>query len=159
MCDYEEAIRLDPSIHSPHVCAGLIYLNRWYDSPKAVQFFSSAIKIDPTCARAYLCRAEAYKAQRKVLSTKPVTFSIVLWRIVRYILQYELAISDYTSVIHIEPNNPEYYLYKVRSCLSCKFSMITGILVSNYLSSLFFQSVGLARHKQQSHCHWISTDK
>jgi len=66
MCDFKEAIKLDPSLHSPHVCAGLIYLNRWYDSLKAVHYFSSAIKIDPTCVRAYLCRAEAYKAQRKV---------------------------------------------------------------------------------------------
>ena len=32
-------------------------------------------------------------------------------------LQYELAVNDYTKVIHIEPNNPEYYLYKVCSVI------------------------------------------
>ena len=90
LADFESAARLKHSLPSPHVLAGLIHMNQKRDIQKALQCFTTAINVDPTHIRAYLCRAEAYKKDG----------------------QYKLAIVDYTRVLHFEPNQPTYYLYR-----------------------------------------------
>ena len=64
--DFKEAMGLDHTLNSPHICGGLIYMTQKKDFPQAITCFSSAINNDPTCLRAYLCRAEAYKRAEKV---------------------------------------------------------------------------------------------
>ena len=67
LADFESAMKLNHSLPSPHVLAGLIHMNERKDIPKAVQCFTTAITVDQTCIRAYLCRAEAYKIDKQVL--------------------------------------------------------------------------------------------
>lgn len=66
LSDFEAAIRLQRSLPSPYVCAGLIHLLQRDNSPRATRCFSAALAVDPTCLRAYLCRAEALKKDGKV---------------------------------------------------------------------------------------------
>ncbi len=89
LADFESAVRLDPNLPSAHVCAGLIHLLHKHNTVKATKCFSLALVADPTCIRAYLCRAEAYKRERN----------------------YRLAILDYTRAIHIQPDNPTLCIY------------------------------------------------
>ncbi len=90
LADFESALRLDHNLPSAHICAGLIHLFQRQNLAKAIRCFSLALASDPTCIRAYLCRAEAYKHDEN----------------------YQLAILDYTRAIHIQPDNPTYYIYK-----------------------------------------------
>ncbi len=67
LADFESASKLNHALPSPHVCAGLIHMKKKRSElAKAIQCFTSAIFVDPTCLRAYLCRAEAYKKGRRV---------------------------------------------------------------------------------------------
>ena len=66
LADFEQATRLNHLLPSPHVLAGLIHMNQRENIDKAVECFSAAINVDPTCIRAYLCRAEAYKKDKQV---------------------------------------------------------------------------------------------
>lgn len=90
LADFESALRLDHSLASAHVCAGLIHLQCREDTVTAIKCFSLALSADPTCMRAYLCRAQAYKQDKN----------------------YDSAILDYTRAIHIQPDNPAIYIYK-----------------------------------------------
>lgn len=67
LADFESASKLNHSLPSPHVLAGLIHMNQKRALGKAVSCFTTAINVDPTCMRAYLCRAETYKKDQKVV--------------------------------------------------------------------------------------------
>ena len=90
LCDFESAVHLDRTLSPAHVCAGLIHMLQKKSPQKALTCFNSALMADPTCVRAYLCRAEAYKMAE----------------------EYQRAISDYTRAIHLQPDNPTYYIYE-----------------------------------------------
>lgn len=49
------------SVAVAHVNLGLICLLHRGQYSQAVHHFSAAIKVDPLCIRAYLCRAQAYR--------------------------------------------------------------------------------------------------
>ena len=66
LCDFESAVRLNRTLPSPHVCAGLVHMLHKNNVIRAIRSFSTAIFVDPTCIRAYLCRADAYQRDAKV---------------------------------------------------------------------------------------------
>lgn len=66
LCDFEAAMKLQRSLPSPHILAGLVHMLHKGNLPRAVRCFTTAISVDPTCTRAYLCRAEAYKRSQMV---------------------------------------------------------------------------------------------
>ncbi len=106
LCDFESAVKLSRTIPSPHVCAGLIYMLHKNNICRALRCFCTAIFVDPTCIRGYLCRANAFQRDEKVNCVK------IIYKCIQSI-QFKLAILDYARVIHLEPKNPAYYLLKV----------------------------------------------
>lgn len=64
---------------------------------RAITSFTQGLKVDPTYVRGYLCRAEAL-----VAVGEPKT-----------------ALRDLTSAIHLKPDEPSYYLSKVRVWCMC----------------------------------------
>ncbi|XP_064400384.1 uncharacterized protein LOC135346636 isoform X3 [Halichondria panicea] len=88
--DFESAVKLKRSLPSPNVCAGLVHMLHKKNITRAIHCFSTAIFVDPTCIRAYLCRADAFQRDAR----------------------FKLAILDYARASHLEPNNPTYYLFK-----------------------------------------------
>ena len=76
LADFESAIKLNYSLPSSHVLAGLIHLNSKPAMDKAIQHFTAAISVDPTCHRAYLCRAEAYKRDAQVLLSLLILYTV-----------------------------------------------------------------------------------
>ncbi|EDV25303.1 uncharacterized protein TRIADDRAFT_24608, partial [Trichoplax adhaerens] len=58
--DFEAAVKLDKTIVLAHVNLGVIYMRQKHDYTNAIRRLTSAIRIDPTYVRAYVCRAEAY---------------------------------------------------------------------------------------------------
>ena len=66
LSDFEAAIKLQRSLSSPHILAGLIHMLHKGNLPRAARCFTTAISVDPTCIQAYLCRAEAYKKSKMV---------------------------------------------------------------------------------------------
>ena len=68
LADFESAIKIKRSLPFPHVCAGLLYMNHLGKQlMNAILCFTAAITVDPTCIRAYLCRAESYKKDSQVM--------------------------------------------------------------------------------------------
>ena len=91
---------------------------------RAIRCFSTAIFVDPTCIRAYLCRADAYQRDAKVRSLWLI-FELSADHSDKHVckmkwspLQFKLAVLDYARAIHMEPNNPVYYLCKVLQYLN-----------------------------------------
>lgn len=80
LADFEAAIRLQRSLPSPYICTGMIHLLHRENPPRATRCFTAALAIDPTCIRAYLCRAEALKKDGKV-------GFVVYWELVQDLLQ------------------------------------------------------------------------
>ena len=80
LADFEAAIRLQRSLPSPYICTGMIHLLHRENPPRATRCFTAALAIDPTCIRAYLCRAEALKKDGKV-------GFVVYWKLVQDLLQ------------------------------------------------------------------------
>lgn len=64
--DFESAIKLKRTLPSPHVCAGLVHMLHNNNTTRATRCFSTAIFVDPTCIRGYLCRAIAFQRDAKV---------------------------------------------------------------------------------------------
>lgn len=61
-----------------HMNLGLIFMLKMENHYEAIRRFTSAIKIDPTCNRAYVCRAEAYnKVYYTVFCVKPHKIAIM----------------------------------------------------------------------------------
>ncbi|RDD46126.1 Tetratricopeptide repeat protein 6 [Trichoplax sp. H2] len=88
--DFEAAVKLDKTIVLAHVNLGVIYMRQKHDYTNAIRRLTSAIRIDPTYVRAYVCRAEAYCYESLI----------------------QFGLKDYTRAIHLRPDNPKYYLYR-----------------------------------------------
>ncbi|XP_044127196.1 tetratricopeptide repeat protein 6 [Bufo gargarizans] len=88
--DFEHVLALDKSVPVAHVNLGLICLLHRDQYSLAVRHFSAAIKVDPLCIRAYLCRAQAYRQMKDLRS----------------------ALKDITRAIHLRPDSPEPYIIR-----------------------------------------------
>ena len=64
---------------------------------RAKTHLDAAIACDQSCDRAYALRADCYKAMN----------------------QPALAVNDYSKAIRIKPNLPQYWLFRVRTCVYC----------------------------------------
>ena len=93
LSDFEAAMRLDRSLPSPYICAGQVHLMHRDNPSRAARYFSAALAVDPTCIRAYLCRAEALKRDDKVMVNTSVlhyrlqSFTVLIPTVICYRLQ------------------------------------------------------------------------
>ncbi|KAM5129116.1 tetratricopeptide repeat protein 6 [Mantella aurantiaca] len=88
--DFEHVLTLDRTVAVAHLNLGLICLLHRGQYSQAVHHFSAAIKVDPLCIRAYLCRAQTYKQQKDLQN----------------------ALKDITRAIHLRPDSPEPYIIR-----------------------------------------------
>ncbi|WAR00024.1 TTC6-like protein [Mya arenaria] len=88
--DFESVLKLNKDSACAHVNLGLIMMNHHDNYHRAIKRFSSAIKVDPTYVRAYVCRGEAYHK----------------------IHELKLALRDFTRAIHLRPDVNHYYMYR-----------------------------------------------
>lgn len=88
--DFEAVLKLNKDIACAHVNLGLIYMTKHLNYHRAIKKFTSAIKVDPTYVRAYICRGEAY---HKVHDLK-------------------MALKDFTRAIHLQPDVHHYYMFR-----------------------------------------------
>ncbi|KAH9523334.1 hypothetical protein Btru_066421, partial [Bulinus truncatus] len=88
--DFESVLKLNKDIAPAHVNLGLIFMTRHLNYHRAIKKFTSAIKVDPTYVRAYVCRAEAYHK----------------------IHELKNALKDFTRAIHLHPDVHHYYMYR-----------------------------------------------
>ncbi|KAK7097844.1 uncharacterized protein [Littorina saxatilis] len=88
--DFEAVLKLNKDIACAHVNLGLIFMTKYMNHHRAIKKFTSAIKVDPTYVRAYVCRGEAY---HKIHETK-------------------LALKDFTRAIHLRPDVHHYYMFR-----------------------------------------------
>ncbi|XP_057199090.1 uncharacterized protein ttc6 [Triplophysa rosa] len=58
--DFEAVIKLDRSVAVAYVSLGLISMLKMNRNHEAIKRFSDALKADPSCVRACVCRAKAY---------------------------------------------------------------------------------------------------
>ncbi|XP_071844864.1 uncharacterized protein [Apostichopus japonicus] len=96
--DFENVLKLNKHMSAAYVNMGLIYMNKLDNYYKAIQKFTSAIKVDPTYDRALVCRGEAYNKIHKSRH----------------------ALKDFTSAIHLRPDQQHYYMYRGRVLLKMK---------------------------------------
>ncbi|KAL4230368.1 cytochrome c oxidase subunit 1 [Mactra antiquata] len=88
--DFESVLKLNKDNACAHVNLGLIMMNHYDNYHRAIKRFTSAIKVDPTYVRAYVCRGEAYHK----------------------IHELRLALRDFTRAIHLKPDVHHYYMYR-----------------------------------------------
>ncbi|XP_069806650.1 tetratricopeptide repeat protein 6 [Dendropsophus ebraccatus] len=88
--DFERVLALDKFVPMAYVNLGLICLLHRNQYSQAVRHFTGAIKVDPLCIRAYLCRAQAYQQMKDLHS----------------------ALKDITRAIHLRPDSPEPYIIR-----------------------------------------------
>ncbi|KAM4013379.1 tetratricopeptide repeat protein 6 isoform 2-T2 [Anomaloglossus baeobatrachus] len=88
--DFEHVLLLDKAVPVAHLNLGLICLLHQGQCSQAVRHFSAAIKVDPLWIRAYICRAQAYRQMKDLLS----------------------ALKDITRAIHLRPDSPEPYIIR-----------------------------------------------
>ncbi|XP_060594169.1 uncharacterized protein LOC132748578 isoform X2 [Ruditapes philippinarum] len=88
--DFESVLKLNKDNACAHVNLGLIMMNHYDNYHRAIKRFTSAIKVDPTYVRAYVCRGEAYHK----------------------IHELKLALRDFTRAIHLRPDVHHYYMYR-----------------------------------------------
>ncbi|XP_063803913.1 tetratricopeptide repeat protein 6 [Pseudophryne corroboree] len=88
--DFEQVLSWDRSVTVAHVNLGLICLLHLQQYPQAIHHFSAAIKVDPVCIRAYLCRAQTYRQMKDL----------------------HRALKDITCAIHLRPDSPEPYIIR-----------------------------------------------
>ncbi|XP_058847628.1 uncharacterized protein LOC117963899 [Acipenser ruthenus] len=96
ICDFEHVLKLDRYVAVAHMNLGLIFMLKMENHYEAIRRFTSAIKIDPTCNRAYVCRAEAYNKVHDL----------------------QRALKDVTQAIHLQPDTQ--HLYIMRGEYLCK---------------------------------------
>ncbi|XP_036448519.1 uncharacterized protein ttc6 [Colossoma macropomum] len=82
MADFEAVIKLDRTVAVAHINLGLIYMLTMDQNYDAIKMFSSALKVDPTHIRGYICRARAYHKVNDL----------------------ERALKDLTRAIHMRPD-------------------------------------------------------
>ncbi|XP_057307156.1 uncharacterized protein LOC130645247 isoform X1 [Hydractinia symbiolongicarpus] len=105
--DFEAAIRLDRKLAPAHVNLGVIEMNFKKNIPLAINRFNIAIRMDPTYIRAYMCRADAYERIGVIDS----------------------AITDYSRVIHMKPDETEFRVAKGRLLLKKKKHELASFLI------------------------------
>ncbi|XP_076446152.1 uncharacterized protein LOC143283739 isoform X2 [Babylonia areolata] len=88
--DFEAVLKLNKDIACAHVNLGLIFMTKHQNYHRAIKKFTSAIKVDPTYVRAYVCRGEAYHK----------------------IHELKLALKDFTRAIHLRPDVHHYYMFR-----------------------------------------------
>ncbi|XP_064609394.1 LOW QUALITY PROTEIN: uncharacterized protein LOC135473473 [Liolophura sinensis] len=88
--DFEALLKLDNDISVAHINLGLIYMKKFEDYSRAIKKFTAAIKVDPTCVRAIVCRAECYHKIRDLKN----------------------ALKDFTRAIHLHPDVHHYYMHR-----------------------------------------------
>ncbi|CAL1530862.1 unnamed protein product [Lymnaea stagnalis] len=88
--DFESVLKLNKDVAAAHVNLGLIFMTRHSNYHRAIKKFTSAINVDPTYVRAYVCRAEAYHK----------------------IHELKNALKDFTKAIHLRPDVHHYYMYR-----------------------------------------------
>ncbi|XP_071786267.1 uncharacterized protein [Asterias amurensis] len=98
IADFENVLKLDKTIAAAHVNLGLIFMTKLENYPKAIQKFTSAVKVDPIYVRALVCRGEAY---HKIHDLKN-------------------ALLDFTRAIHLRPDRQQYYMYRGEILLEMK---------------------------------------
>ncbi|KAI4882939.1 hypothetical protein NFI96_015609 [Prochilodus magdalenae] len=82
MADFEAVIKIDRTSAVAYINLGLIYMLKMGQNFDAIKMFSSALKVDPTHLRGYLCRARAYHKVNDLQS----------------------ALKDLTRAIHMRPD-------------------------------------------------------
>lgn len=87
--DFSNILEFEPNDIDSLINLGLINLKNFHNFTVAVVCFSKVIALDALQIKAYQFRGEAY--------TK--------------LYKYQLALRDYTHIIHMEPNNYMYYFY------------------------------------------------
>ncbi|XP_012943224.1 uncharacterized protein LOC101857057 [Aplysia californica] len=105
--DFESVLKLNKEIAAAHVNLGLIYMTKHLNYHRAIKKFSSAIKVDPTYVRAYVCRAEAYHKIHEVKN----------------------ALKDFTRAIHLRPDVHHYYMYRGQLVLELGHLDLAGFCV------------------------------
>lgn len=90
LTDYDIVVQMDPTVACAYVNMGLIYFSKYGIPGRGISYFTRAVKTDPTYVRAYLCRAEAHMELK----------------------EYRPALRDLTTVLHLKPDEPSYYLMK-----------------------------------------------
>ncbi|XP_046576439.1 LOW QUALITY PROTEIN: uncharacterized protein LOC124284394 [Haliotis rubra] len=88
--DFESVLKLNKDVACAHVNLGLIFMKKYENYHRAIKKFTSAIKVEPTYIRAYVCRGEAYHK----------------------IHELKLALRDFTRAIHLRPDVQHYYMYR-----------------------------------------------
>ncbi|XP_075049738.1 tetratricopeptide repeat protein 6 [Mixophyes fleayi] len=88
--DFEHVLAWDKTVPVAHMNLGLISLLHLDQYPQAIRHFSAAIKVDPLCIRAYLCRAQAHRQMKDLHS----------------------ALKDITRAIHLCPDSTEPYIIR-----------------------------------------------
>ncbi|KAJ1102670.1 hypothetical protein NDU88_000114 [Pleurodeles waltl] len=88
ICDFESVLELDRTMALAYVNIGLICFLHQDNYYKAIRHFSTAIQVDPTSTRAYLCRAQTYHK----------------------IHELSKALKDITRAIHLQPDALQLYI-------------------------------------------------
>ncbi|MDM8521961.1 tetratricopeptide repeat protein [Desulfococcaceae bacterium HSG8] len=129
ICDFRQAIKLDPENAEAYINRGIIYFRTEIYS-KAINDFNQAIKFDslyndviiPLLSICYrmnaknLCEKkksrEAEKSHTEAIRLDPKNPQLYSERAYSYDLnsQFDNAIRDYTEAIKLDPSNPEFYL-------------------------------------------------
>ncbi|XP_059505178.1 uncharacterized protein ttc6 isoform X2 [Stegostoma tigrinum] len=108
--DFESVLKLDRSICLAHINLGLIYLLKLDLYYEAVRKFTNALKIEPTSARAYVCRANAHQKIHNVAK----------------------ALKDITCAIHLQPQTHYFYLLRGQYLYQMKNFELASFCIQYY---------------------------
>ncbi|XP_072545496.1 uncharacterized protein ttc6 isoform X2 [Salminus brasiliensis] len=95
IADFEAVIKIDRTVALAHINLGLIYMLKMNQNYDAIKMFSSALQVDPTYIKGYVCRARAYHNVKDL----------------------ERALKDLTRALHIRPDAQ--YLHIMRGQCLC----------------------------------------
>ncbi|MGH0182233.1 UNVERIFIED_CONTAM: hypothetical protein FKN15_009259 [Acipenser sinensis] len=115
ICDFEHVLKLDRYVAVAHMNLGLIFMLKMENHYEAIRRFTSAIKIDPTCNRAYVCRAEAYnkalEAFTSAVKINPEHADAFYQRgLCKMRLQQATSVHDFNRALAANPNLFQVYL-------------------------------------------------
>ena len=93
---------------------------------RAIKKFTGAIKADPTCLKAYVCRAETFTKIHDVSYNRETVKFVSVYFSSYYMIketsftlfQIRNALLDFTRAIHLRPDVHHYYMYRVRQVSS-----------------------------------------
>ncbi|XP_007891557.2 uncharacterized protein LOC103178545 [Callorhinchus milii] len=125
--DFETVLRLDSAISVAHVNLGLIFLLKMNQYFEAIRRFTNAIKVDPTYARAYVCRAEAHHKIHDLRN----------------------SLRDLTNAIHLQPDVQYFYLlrgqylYEMKRYELARFCIVHAAEINQALGSSRVQQAAI----------------